>query len=144
MHILESDGTSIQSTMLADESAFDEVMPVGPHLYVISAGDEDAISQWRDGKTVAVPADEGEKILKGLADDVATQSAAQGWEYTSLSGDHASRLTKTFALGNKRVALDIDLARASPSSPRVLHAKIEVPGREPLVATFPADREAGL
>ena len=144
MHILESDGLSVRSTMLADESAFDEVMPFGPHLYVIGALGEDAISQWRDGKVVSVPADEGAKILRGLADDLPSQCAAQGWEFTLLAGDDASRLTKTVSLGNREVKLELELARANTNSPRLLHARIELPGTKPHIETFPAAGEAGL
>jgi hypothetical protein len=143
-HILESDGSSVRSTRLVDEDAFDEVMPVGPHLYILGALGEEEITQWKDGKSVPVPADEQAKILEGLADDLATQCAAQGWDYTLLAGDNANRLTKTVFLGDKKVSLDLELVPARPNSSRVLHARIEAPGTKPLVETFPAQRESGL
>ena len=144
MHILESDGVSVRSARLPEEAAFAEVMPAGQNLYVLGALGEDALSLWRDGQLVGVPADEAAKVLRGLADDLATQCASQGWEYTLLAGDKANRFSKTIALGDRKVLLELELGRPKANSARVLDAKLEVPGAKPLVQTYPSADPVGL
>ncbi len=144
VHILESDGASVRSARLPEEAAFGEVMPVGKDLYIIEPLGEDAVFLWRDGQLVAVPADEGAKILKGLADDLATQCASQGWEYTLLAGDNANRFSKSITIGDRKVLLELELVRSRANSARVLKAKLEVAGAKPLVQTYPSADQVGL
>ena len=43
-------------------------------------------------------------------------------EYTLLAGDNASRFSKIISLGDRKVGLDLELARAKTNSARVLNA----------------------
>jgi hypothetical protein len=141
--ILESDGTSARSVRLPGDAVTGRLMPVGEHLYMIDPFEEGGMSQWRDGELVPVPADEREEIRKKLADDLAAQCASQGWECTVLGDEGEDRLSRTVPLGDRKVLLDLALGSAKANSSRVLHAKIEVPGAESLVRTFPPSRGDG-
>ncbi len=143
VYILESDGLSAHSTQLPTKELPGELMPVGQHLYVIDplGEDDNDIAQWSDGKLVPVPAEERQKIQDALAEDLATQCTAQGWEYTELAPNRLDRLARTIHLGDRQVVVDITLVPVKPNSSHVLLAKIEVPGAESLVRVFPPGRE---
>jgi len=143
VHILESDGRTALDTLLPAEQEAGEMLPVGDSLYMIDASDEHddhpVVWRWRDGRRVAVPAEERDRVRKVLDDDAGDPWAAQGWEYTLLAGNQAPRFSRVVPLGDRKVTVDVSLVPSKADKTRVLHARIEAPGAEPLVRTFPAE-----
>jgi len=137
VHILESDGVTARSTKVAAHAQLGEIAPIGQHLYMIDLLDDSAIQQWDDGEFVPAPPEAREQVEKFLNEDPADQCAAQGWECTVLAGKGVQRLSKTFPTGGRPVHVDVSLTPLSADRTRALRAKLEVPGTEPLVRTFP-------
>ena len=145
IHILESDGRTARSTQFPQNSWPGEFLPVGQHLYAVDElGDEMAdISLWSDGKLIPLPAEELEKVRKLLADDPDDPCGKQGWDCTTITPGQINTFTRAITLNDRQVVVNLTLDSEKNQSTHVLHAKIEVPGAEPLVQDFPQAVENG-